>query len=31
MVKKYYKKIESTEINELLGELDTIESTLESL
>jgi hypothetical protein len=31
MVKKYYKNIESTEINELLGELDTIESTLEHL
>ena len=31
MVKKYYKKVESAEMNALLGELDTIESTLEHL
>lgn len=28
MVKKYYKKIDSAEMNALLGELDTIESCL---
>ena len=31
MVKKYYKKVESVELNTLLGELDTIESSLERI
>ena len=32
MVKKYYKKVESVEMNALLGELlDTIESSLERI
>ena len=31
MVKKYYKKVESVEMNTLLGELDTIESSLERI
>ena len=31
MVKKYYKKIESAEMNALLGELETIESSLERI
>ena len=29
MVKKYYKKVESVEINALLGELDNIEACLD--
>lgn len=29
MVKKYYKKVESVEMNALLGELDTIETCLD--
>ena len=31
MVKKYYKKVESVEMNTLLGELDTIETCLEKV
>ena len=31
MVKKYYKNVESVELNTLLGELDTIESSLERI
>ena len=31
MVKKYYKKVESVEMNTLLGELDTIETCLEKI
>lgn len=29
MVKKYYKKVESVEMNALLGELDAIETCLD--
>ena len=31
MVKKYYKKVESVEMNALLGELDAIETCLDKV